>query len=91
MKNDFSIIYRCLHYFGSCEKLQLHEVDCQKINDCAIRLPSEDDKWLEFENHCNKERVLYADLECILRKTESEDASSYAYQRHEALSIGYYV
>ena len=40
MKNDFSIIYRCLHYFNSCEKLQLHEVD-QKINDCAIRLPSE--------------------------------------------------
>ena len=58
MKNDFSIIiYRRLYYFGSCEKLQLHEVDCQKINDCAIRLPSEDDKWLEFGNHCNKERV----------------------------------
>jgi len=90
VKNDFSIIYRC---FGSCEKLQLHEVNCQKINDCAIRLPNED-KWLEFGNHCNKERVpfiFYADIECILRKTESdkEDASSYAYQRHEALSIGY--
>jgi len=59
----------------------------------AIRLPSEDDKWLEFGNHCNKERVpfiVYTDLECILRKTEfdKEDASSYGYQRHEALSIG---
>ena len=91
----FSII-RCLHYFSSCEKLQLHEVECQKINDCAIRLPSEDDKWLEFENHCNKKRIpfiVYADLECVLCKTESdkEDASLYAYQRHEALSIGYYV
>jgi len=43
MKNDFSIIYRCLDYFSLCEKLQLHEVDCQEINDCAIRL-SEDDK-----------------------------------------------
>ena len=42
---------------------------------CAIRLPSEDDKWLEFGNYCNKERVpfiVYADLECILRKTESD-------------------
>jgi len=70
-------------------------VDCQKINGCAIRLPSEDDKWLEFGNHCNKERVpfiIYADLKCILRKTESkEDTTSYVYQRHEALSIGYYV
>jgi len=97
VKNDFFIIYRCLHYFGSCEKLQLHEVDCQKINDCAIRLPSEDDKWLEFGNHAShKERIpfiVYADLECVLRKTESdkEDTSSYAYQQHEALSIGYYI
>jgi len=95
VKNDFSIIYRCFHYFSSCEKLQLHKVDCQKINDCVIRLSSEDDKWLEFGNHCNKERVpfiVHADLECVLRKIESdkEDASSYAYQRHEALNIGYY-
>ena len=70
-------------------------MDCQKINDCANRLPSKNDKWLEFGNHCNKERVpfiVYADLECILRKTESEDnALSYVYQRHEALSTGYYV
>jgi len=96
MKNDFSIIYRCLHYFNSCEKLQLHEVDCQKINDCAIWLPSEDDKWLEFDNYSNRERmpfIVYADLECVLRKTESDkkDALSYAYQRHEAFNIDYYV
>ncbi|KYM90760.1 hypothetical protein ALC53_01754 [Atta colombica] len=67
----------CLHYFNSCEKLQLHEVD-QKINDCAIRLPSEGDKWFEFDNYSNRELVpfiVYADL----------------YQRHEAFSIGYYV
>ncbi|KYN50748.1 hypothetical protein ALC56_10211, partial [Trachymyrmex septentrionalis] len=78
------------------EKLQSHTMDCQKINDCAIRLPSEDEKWLKFGNFCNKERVpfvVYADLECILRKTEPdrENASSYAYQQHEVFSIGYYV
>ncbi|XP_018345109.1 PREDICTED: uncharacterized protein LOC108750260 [Trachymyrmex septentrionalis] len=87
---------RCLHYFSTNEKLQSHTMDCQKINDCAIRLPSEDEKWLEFGNHCNKERVpfvVYADLECVLRKTEPEreDASSYAYQWHEVFSISYYV
>jgi len=75
VKNDFSI-YRCLHYFSLCEKLQLHEVDCQKIKDYAIRMPSVDDKWLEFENHSNFwERVpfiVYADLECILRKSKSD-------------------
>ncbi|XP_025075853.1 uncharacterized protein LOC112553092 [Pogonomyrmex barbatus] len=38
---------RCLHYFSSSERLQSHTTDCEKMNDCAIRLPSEDDKWLE--------------------------------------------
>ncbi|KYN43235.1 hypothetical protein ALC56_02297, partial [Trachymyrmex septentrionalis] len=33
----------CLHYFHSNERLQSHTVDCQRINDCAIRLPSDDD------------------------------------------------
>ncbi|KYN09175.1 hypothetical protein ALC57_18714 [Trachymyrmex cornetzi] len=46
---------RCLHYFGSRERLQSHTINCEKINDCAIRLPSEDDRWLEFNNHRNKE------------------------------------
>ncbi|KYN21732.1 hypothetical protein ALC57_05893 [Trachymyrmex cornetzi] len=77
-------IYWCRHYFST-----------KNINNCAIRLPSEGDKWLEFGNHCNKERVpfvIYADLECVLRKTEpEEDASSYTYQQHEVFSIGYYV
>ncbi|KAL6262002.1 hypothetical protein P5V15_007091 [Pogonomyrmex californicus] len=62
------------------------------MNNCAIRLPSEDDKWLEFKNHTNKERlpfIVYADLECVLRRTEPterEDAS-YTYQQHEVFSI----
>jgi len=40
VKNNFSIIYRCLHYFSTNEKLQSHVMDCQKINDSAIQLPS---------------------------------------------------
>ncbi|XP_018378592.1 PREDICTED: uncharacterized protein LOC108771163, partial [Trachymyrmex cornetzi] len=95
-KNKKYFCDRCLHYFGSNERLQTHEVDCQKLNDCAIHLPSENDRWLEFGNHRNQERVpfiVYADLECVLRKTEpdKEDASSYEYQRHEVFSIGYYT
>ncbi|KYN16317.1 hypothetical protein ALC57_11435 [Trachymyrmex cornetzi] len=55
----------------------------------------EDDRWLEFNNHYNKERtpfVVYADLECVLQKTEpdKEDAS-YTYQHHKVCSMGYYV
>jgi len=49
----------------------------------AIRLPSEDDKWLNFNNYSRKEHVpyiIYADLECILEKTEMEETSNYRYQ-----------
>ncbi|KAG5332831.1 SETMR methyltransferase, partial [Acromyrmex charruanus] len=38
----------------SCEKLQSREVDCQKVNNCTIRLPSEDDRWFEFGNYNNQ-------------------------------------
>jgi len=62
------------------------------MNDCAIRLPSENDKWLSFKNHCKKERVSfveYADLECTLEKTKTEDTSKYQY--HRVFSLAYYV
>ncbi|XP_018399567.1 PREDICTED: uncharacterized protein LOC108777234 [Cyphomyrmex costatus] len=85
---------RCLHYFSSSAKLEIHSMDCGKLNDCAIRLPSED-KWLEFKNHCRKERVpfvVYADLECALEKMDLYPTSStYTYQHHNVFSIGYYV
>ncbi|XP_011869853.1 PREDICTED: uncharacterized protein LOC105563134, partial [Vollenhovia emeryi] len=81
----------CLHYFSSNVKLQAHSVDCQQINDCAIILPSEEDKWLSFNNHSRKERVpfvVYADLECILKKMDTDPK---AYQHHEVFSIAYYL
>jgi len=58
------------------------------MNDYAILLLSEDDKWLEFGNHYNKEQVpfiVYADLECVLRKMEpnKKDALSYTCQQHD--------
>jgi len=82
---------RCLHYFNSNEKLEVHSTDCSKMNDCAIRLPDKNDKWLSFKNYCRKERVpfiVYADLECILEKT---DPSSHMYQHHRVFSVGYYA
>jgi len=72
-------------------------VDCGQMNDCAIRLPSEDDKWLSFKNHCRKERmafIVYADLEYILEKTKTKKAEemfSHKYQHHKVFSLAYYV
>ncbi|XP_071638427.1 uncharacterized protein [Temnothorax longispinosus] len=91
---------RCLHYFYTQEKLTAHSVDCGRMNNCAIVLPNEDDKWLSFDNHDRKERlpfVVYADLECLLEHRERENAEGgartkrYAYQRHVPFSLGYYL
>jgi len=65
-------------------------MDCEQMNDCATRLPSEDNKWLNFKNHYRKECVpfvVYADLECILEKTETEETSKYQYHRVFATRI----
>ncbi|XP_014486576.1 PREDICTED: uncharacterized protein LOC106750624, partial [Dinoponera quadriceps] len=40
------ICSRCLHYFSSSARLQVYTLDCGEMNDCAILLSSEDDKWL---------------------------------------------
>jgi len=56
------------------------------LSDCRVRITS------GFKNHCRKERVpfvIYADLECILEKTEMEETSKYQYYR--VFSIAYYV
>ncbi|XP_076626789.1 uncharacterized protein LOC143344538 [Colletes latitarsis] len=87
---------RCLHYFSSNEKLEAHTMDCEKMNDCAIILPNDDgSRWLSFSNYNRKERVpfiVYADLECILEKTDTDrEASRYMYQHHQVFSVGYYV
>jgi len=43
---------RCLHHFDSIDKLDAHDVNCRALNDCAIRLPSEEDKWRDFPSLC---------------------------------------
>ncbi|XP_036143309.1 uncharacterized protein LOC118645722 [Monomorium pharaonis] len=90
--------YRCLHYFSSVEKLDVHSVECQKMIDCAIQLPTEDEKWLSFRNVNNKERepfVVYADLECTLEKMEKKDMEisyqQHHHHHHQVFSLGCYV
>ena len=87
-----------MHYFGYAEKLEAHALICGKMNDCAILLPSEDNNLLSFSNHCRKERhpfVVYADLECIMEKTEDShrmgDNKLHTYQHHNVHSIAYYM
>jgi len=62
------------------------------LSDCRARTTSSSNLTTTTGNECHSSSM-DTDLECVLRKTESDkkDASSYAYQRHEAFSIGYYV
>ncbi|XP_043267868.1 uncharacterized protein [Venturia canescens] len=88
------ICARCLQYFSMESKLRAHELDCGKMNDCAIRLPAENDKWLEFTNHNRKERlpfIVYADLECVLEKTGEREREKNRQHHHKVFSIGFYV
>ncbi|KAL6268227.1 hypothetical protein P5V15_001338 [Pogonomyrmex californicus] len=100
--NDNEGHFICLHYFSSNEKLEAHIADCRDINECAIRLPS--DEWLNFKNYCRKIRVpfiVYVNLECILEEEEEEDEeeeeeedlkkASYIYQHHQVFNIGYSI
>ncbi|XP_076383235.1 uncharacterized protein LOC117218496 [Megalopta genalis] len=77
------------------EKLNIHEIDCSRMNECALKLPTEDNKWLKFKNYAYKEPtpfVTYADLECLLEKQEDQGHGAYCiYQHHHAFSVGYYL
>jgi len=78
-----------LHYFSSRDKLESHNVDCREMK-CAIRLPNDDEKWLNFSNHRREwvPFIIYADLECTLEKSDSDLRGS---QHHRIFSIEYYV
>ncbi|XP_025264636.1 uncharacterized protein LOC112638002 [Camponotus floridanus] len=88
---------RCMHYFRMSEKLSAHSEDCGKLNDCAIVLPGEDDRWLEFDHHSRKERIpfaVYADLECALEKEGDEGGrtkNTRIVQHHRVHSVAYYT
>ncbi|KAL6433627.1 hypothetical protein ACFW04_006610 [Cataglyphis niger] len=76
-----------------CDKLSAHSENCERMNECAIVLPTEEDKWLNFNNYERKERVpfVYADLKCALKKKERRTSNTFIVQRHKAYSLEYYA
>ncbi|KAJ8913870.1 hypothetical protein NQ315_005667 [Exocentrus adspersus] len=66
------------------------QLNCKNANDCKVRLPNEDQKYLKFKNFKNKEKVpfvVYADLESVLKQVNSGNK----YQHHLPAAVGYYV
>jgi len=59
-----------------------HSIDCGRINDCTIKLPSDNDKG--SASTTGEERLpvfaVYADLECMLKKMDKDpNASTYTF------------
>ncbi|XP_051159269.1 uncharacterized protein LOC127280359 [Leptopilina boulardi] len=88
---------RCLHYFSSAEKLNVHDEKCKRMNVCSVKLPNAENCKITFKNYDNKEKVpfiIYADCESLLLPVEEDTdnlSKTEIFQRHKLLSIGYYV
>ncbi|KAL6418427.1 hypothetical protein ACFW04_012100 [Cataglyphis niger] len=74
---------RCMHYFRTSDKLSAHSENCERMNECAIVLPTEEDKWLNFNNYERKERVPFVE--------ERRTSNTFIVQHHKAYSLGYYA
>lgn len=89
---------RCLTFFHSAIKLEEHEIDCVKINKCAIKMPTprpgqEDDsyKFLKFRNYQKKQSVpfvIYGDFESLLEKIDDDTRKIH---EHKPCAVGYYL
>lgn len=90
---------RCLNFFDTSEKLSQHIVKC--VNECSIEMPTEKNKWVNFQNYENKLRapfVIYADTESYLKPINpeekkrlfSEGCNTVAEKQHCVYNVGYY-
>ncbi|GBN42267.1 hypothetical protein AVEN_59531-1 [Araneus ventricosus] len=89
----------CLHQFSTEEGLSNHQLDCRNHMIQKIRTPTEEEKWLQFNNHRFQLPVpysIYADFECILEKLSSCEmnpviSSTQPITRHVACGFAYVV
>ena len=42
---------RCPHYYFDKRKMQEHKIECMKVIDYAIKLPTQKEKELKFKNY----------------------------------------
>ncbi|KAB0802804.1 hypothetical protein PPYR_04990 [Photinus pyralis] len=97
-KERKAICNRCLNHFSTDLLLQKHATHCNQINECAARLPTEREKYLQFKHFRFQEKVpfvIYADLESILEKCTNlnclENNNTIFNSKHIPFSIAYYL
>ena len=65
--------------------MQEHKIECTKVFDCAIKLPTEEENQLKFKNYEKRLKVpfvIYADCKAILEK-KIENGPSNATRCHD--------
>ena len=61
----------CFHSYTTEKKLKKHERICKDHDFCHVKMPNEDNKILKYnpgEKSLNVPFIIYADLECLLKK-----------------------
>lgn len=88
---------RCLNYFYSKEKLNLHEERCSTTRACRTTVPERGTpgaivKFNNFKALLRTGFVCYSDFECLTEKFEQRDTDERAtrkYQKHVPYSVAY--
>ena len=82
--------YYCLNSFYNEESLSNHIDNCQNYDTIKTILPSEDKKYIQFQNYSKQLRApfkIYADFECILQNIEdNNETNTKKYQEHKPVS-----
>ena len=61
----------CFHFYRTKNKLNFHKKVCENRNYCKIQMLSNDNNFIKYnqgEKSLKLPFVIYADLECILKK-----------------------
>ena len=88
-KGDFYCL-NCLHYFKTENTLKSHEKLCKNKDFCGIVMPSEKDKMLKRNQYmkCDKmQYIIYADMECLIKKLMDEQVIQTFLQQKKLESI----
>ena len=91
---DFCCL-NCLHSNRAKNKLKKHERICRNHDFCYQKMPDEDNKILKYkpgEKSLKAPHIIYADLECLLEKTDTchnNPEKSYTEKKPKYIPSGY--
>ena len=93
--NEDFYCLNCFHSYGTHNKLKKHERVCNNHDYCHVIMPKEDEKILKYnrvEKSLKAPFIIYADLECILKKEQSRQnnlENSYTERKAKHKPSGY--